>query len=118
MASGYYDLKDRLLHFATQIIVLTRKLPQDQVNKVLMHQIIRSSCSIGANYEEADGARSKKEFIAIIGIVKKEAKETKYWLKIIRLSNDKKFYQDIDTLGKENEELIKIFAKILINSSQ
>lgn len=51
-----------------------------------------------------------------MGIVKKEAKETKYWLKLIRLTNDKKFWKDIDEVGIENEELIKIFAKIIINS--
>lgn len=53
-----------------------------------------------------------------MGIVKKEAKETKYWLKILRVSNEKKFYKEIDSIGIENEELIKIFAKIIINSQR
>lgn len=112
-----YDLQKRILLFVTEIISLSRKLPIDQVNKVLVSQIIRASTSIGANYEEAQAARSKKEFISIIGIVKKEAKETKYWLKVMRVSNKSSMYEEIDKVGKENEELIKIIAKILINSS-
>lgn len=111
-----FDLKDRILRFIMSVINLTRKLFRDPVNAVLVGQIIRSATSIGANFEEADGSRSKKEFISTMGIVKKEAKETKYWLKIIRLSNDSRFYGAIDDIGGENEELIKIFAKIIINA--
>lgn len=111
-----FDLKERILEFVLQIIDLTRKLPQDRTNAVFISQIIRSATSIGANYEEADGARSKKEFISIMGIVKKEAKETKYWLEIIKLSNPK-LSRAITKLQEENEELIKITAKIIINSS-
>ncbi len=69
MSANNYDLKNRVLRFIVAIVRLTRKIPQDQVNKVLIAQIIRSSTSIGANYEEADGARSKKEFISTVGIV-------------------------------------------------
>lgn len=111
-----FDLKDRILKFVMSVISLTRELPKDVTNSVLINQIIRSATSIGANYEEADGSRSKKEFIATMGIVKKEAKETKYWLKVIRLSNESGFYVKIDSIGRENEELIKIFAKIIMNS--
>lgn len=113
-----FDLKDRILTFITSVITLTRKIPPDQTNQVLINQIIRSATSIGANYEEADAARSKKEFISIMGIVKKEAKETKYWLKVIRLSNNKRYYQIIDPIGQESEELIKIISTIIINSSK
>jgi four helix bundle protein len=98
------------------IIQLVRKLPKDSVNTVFINQIMRSATSIGANYEEADGSRSKKEFISIMGIIKKEAKETKYWLRLIRLSNTESFNKEVDNLGMESEELIKIFAKIIINS--
>lgn len=76
-----------------------------------------SASSIGSNYEEADGTPTKKDFVYKMGLVKKEAKETKYWLKLIRLTNDEKLWQEIDKNGEENEELIKIFAKIIINSS-
>jgi four helix bundle protein len=110
-----FDLKDRLISFSIEVINLTKKLPQDRANTVLTSQIIRSATSMGANYEEADGARSKKEFISTIGIVKKEAKETKYWLEIIKRTNPK-LSVEVTGLQEENEELIKITAKIIINS--
>lgn len=81
-----------------------------------MDQIVRSASSTGSNYEEADGTVSKKDFVYKMGLVKKEAKETQYWLRLIRLTNNEKFYAEIDTLGKESEELIKIVARIIIKS--
>ncbi len=116
--NGKFDLKERIFKFVITIITLTKKLPNNTTNRVLISQIIRCATSIGANYEEADGSRSKKEFISTMGIVKKEAKETKYWLKVIRVSNEISFHSEVDSIGQENEELIKIFAKIIINSSQ
>lgn len=111
-----FDLQKRIFVFVISVISFTKKLPKDAINSVLINQIIRSATSIGANYEEADGSRSKKEFVAIMGVVKKEAKETKYWLKVIRASNAKTFTPEIDMLGQENEQLIKIFAKIILNT--
>ncbi len=104
------------MKFVLAVIDLTKKLPQDRTNAVLINQIIRCVTSIGANYEEADGARSKKEFVSTMGIVKKEAKETKYWLEIIKMSLPP-FKDRIEILQVENEELIKIVAKIIINSN-
>ena len=111
-----FDLKERILKFVLQVIALTKKLPQDRTNAVFVSQIIRSATSVGANYEQAYGARSKKEFISIMGVVKKEAKESKYWPEIIKLSNPR-LASEIAKLQEENEELIKITAKIIINSS-
>jgi four helix bundle protein len=63
-----------------------------------------SATSVGANYEEADGAESKKDFQHKIGICRKEAKETKYWKCI--------------TLWKEAQELTLIFSAILLSSKK
>ena len=111
------DLKQRILRFVLHIIDLARELPENKINRIFVDQIIRSASSIGSNYEEADGTPTKKDFVYKMSLVKKEAKETKYWLKLIRLTNNQKFWNRIDELGGENEELIKIFAKIIINSS-
>ena len=110
------DLKQRILRFVLRVIELAKKLPDNRINRIFIDQIIRSASGVGSNYEEADGTPTKKDFIYKMGIVKKEAKETKYWLKLIRLTNDKKFWAEIDEIGIENEELIKIFAKIIINA--
>lgn len=110
------DLKHRILRFVLQVLNLIKKLPDNRVNRIFIDQIVRSSSSIGSNYEEADGTPTKKDFIYKMGVVKKEAKETKYWLKLIRLTNGQNFWKEIDEIGQENEELIKIFAKIVINA--
>ena len=114
--NNYQELKQRILRFVLRVITLIKILPDNRINRIFVDQIIRSASSIGSNFEEADGTPTKKDFIYKMGLVKKEAKETKYWLKLIRLTNDKKLYQEIDENGIENEELIKIFAKIIINS--
>lgn len=111
------DLKQRILRFVLKVIQLIKRLPDNKINRIFIDQIVRSASSIGSNYEEADGTPTKRDFIYKMGVVKKEAKETKYWLKLIRLTNDQKYYQEIDEIGLESEELIRIFAKIIIKSS-
>ena len=72
-----YDLEERTALFGESVIDFVKTLPQDRVNNELISQIIRSSTSIGANYMEADGAESRKDFRHKIAICKKESKETK-----------------------------------------
>lgn len=116
MTNKSVDLKQRILKFVLRIIELTKKLPENRINRIFIEQIIRSASSIGSNYEEADGTISKKDFVYKMSLVKKESKETKYWLKLIRLTNESKFTNEIDEAGIENEELIKIFATIIIKT--
>lgn len=111
------DLKQRILRFVLRVLNLIKNIPDNRINRIFTDQIIRSASSIGSNYEEADGTPTKKDFIYKMGLVRKESKETKYWLKLIRLSNDKKYWNEIDDIGKESEEFIKIFSQIIINSS-
>lgn len=112
-----YDLKERIFAFVLKVIALSRKLPNDTVHKIFIGQIIRSASAVGAIYEEADGTPTKKDFVYKMGLVKKEAKETKYWLRLIRATSDSNLYGEIDLLLQENEELIRIFSSIVIKSS-
>jgi four helix bundle protein len=73
-----YDLEERTAQFGEAIIKLVKTFPQDSINSPLINQIVRAATSIGANYMEADGAESKKDFQHKISICKKEAKETKH----------------------------------------
>jgi len=117
MADGkVYNLKKRILDFVLKIIQLAKDLPDNRINRIFIDQIVRSASGIGSNYEEADGTPTKRDFVYKMGIVKKEAKETKYWLTLIRFTNNSMFYDRIDLLQGENEELIKIFATIIIRS--
>lgn len=79
-----YELTERLLDFAAQIIKLIDLLPKTTVGKYVSGQILRSGTSPGSNYEEACGAESKADFIHKLGIVLKELKESRFWLRLIK----------------------------------
>ena len=85
-----FDIKERTLAFGVRVVKVAQRLPKTIAGRELGKQIIRSGTSIGANVEEADGATSKKDFINKMGIAGKEARETRYWLRIIgsTLMND------------------------------
>lgn len=77
------NIQQKSYAFALDIVNFIRLLPKDVVGYAFAKQLIRSGTSIGANVEEAQGASSKKDFINKINIAKKEARETKYWLRLI-----------------------------------
>lgn len=110
---GKYDLEERTVKFGEDIIVFSRILIKDIITIPLVKQIIRSATSVGANYCEANGASSKKDFKNKIHICKKEAKETKYWLQLIAKASPEKA-EECRKLWKEAQELTMIFSKIII----
>ncbi len=108
-----YDLEERTARFGAAVIVFARTLPKDLVTSPLVSQVVRSATSIGANYMEADGAESKKDFRHRTSICKRESKETKHWLRMIATANpDRK--NDCEQLWKEAQELTLIFSSILL----
>jgi four helix bundle protein len=112
-----YDLLERTAEFGENIIEFANTLPLNQINRPLISQIVRSGTSIGANYMEADGAVSKKDFENKIGICRKEAKESMHWLRMIAKDNpDKK--DECRKLWKEAQELVWIFSSIINNSKK
>ena len=80
-----YDLEDRTLKFAKDVIDFIKETPNTIANIEIKKQLIRSSCSVGANYIEANEALSKKDFVMRIKICRKESKESIYWLKLIEI---------------------------------
>lgn len=104
-------LLKRTLKFSQDLIDLINRLPKNLVNLDISEQVLQSGTSIGANYREACEAVSSKDFVHKIKTIIKEARETKYWLKLL-LKNNLELPEDIIKLGKENAELIKIFASI------
>ena len=107
------DLQPRTKLFARRIIRLYVALPKtDTVAQVLGKQVLRSGTSVGANYREANRARSKAEFIAKMGDCLKEADETLYWLEL--LLEEKVFStRRLEPLVKESNELVAIFITIV-----
>jgi four helix bundle protein len=92
-----------------------QKITLNPINKALIEQTVRSVTSIGANYCEANEAESKKDFIHKIGICKKEAKETKYWLNLLIKANPS-LKEEFLKLWQEAQELLLIFSAIVRTS--
>jgi len=107
-----YDLEERTARFGENIIEFARSLKKDPINLPLISQVIRSGTSIGANYMEADRAESGKDFRHKIGLCKKEAKETRHWLRMIARANPDKT-NECRILWQEAHELALIFSSIL-----
>lgn len=82
MDKKIYDLEGRTAKFGANIIKFVSRIPRTILNETIIIQLIRSATSIGANYCEADDAESRKDFRHKIGICKKEARETTYWLRM------------------------------------
>ena len=109
--SKRYDLEERTARFGECVIAFARKIPQDSVKNRIISQLIAAATSVGANYVEADDAVSKKEFLKSIGTCKKEARETKHFLRMI-VSAVPGLKPDARKLWLEARELHLIFAKI------
>lgn len=112
-----YDLEERTAKFGEDIIEFAKSLERNEVNRSLISQIVRSGTSIGANYMEADGAESEKDFNHKIALCKKEAKETKHWLRMIAKANPHKEL-DCQKLWQEAKELALIFSSILLSKKK
>jgi four helix bundle protein len=106
-----YNLEERTAKFGENIIDFCRSIEQNTITKPIIVQLIRSGTSIGANYMEANSASSKKDFRNKIFISKKEAQETKHWLRMVaHCIPDRK--TEIRKLWQESQELTMIFQKI------
>jgi four helix bundle protein len=98
-------------YFALKVILLHR-LMQEQKEYVISNQLLRSSTSIGANIEEAQAGFSRKDFAAKMAIASKEARESRYW---IRLLSDSRIVKDFEftELLTDIDEIVKILTKIV-----
>ena len=111
--SKQYDLEDRTLKFAKDVRSFVKKLPKTIGNKEDGKQLIKASGSFGANYIEANESLSKKDFIMRIKISRKEAKESRYWLRLVDIDENQKLEAEKNALINESSELMNIFGSIL-----
>jgi four helix bundle protein len=104
-------IQEKSFAFAVRIVQLAKYLNENEREFVLAKQILRSGTSIGANIEEAIGGQSEKDFFAKLTISYKEARETKYWLRLLEASSyiDKKL---ANSLLEDIEELLRIIGSI------
>lgn len=110
------DLGERTFCFASNVRKLIKKIGHDSLPMEDYKQLIRSSGSVGANYIEANEGLSRKDFIYRIKICRKEAKESSYWLRLIKKSKKLDDDKDMKSLIQEAGELVRIFSAIARSS--
>lgn len=108
-------VQKKSFQFSLKIIILYKKL-QEEREYVISKQLLRSGTSIGANIEEALAGISKKDFTAKMSISSKEARETKYWLRLLKESNLTNL--EVNSLILDIDELIRILTSIVKTSQQ
>ena len=110
-----YDIRERAMDFAVRCAKLIQCIVRNQTSLEYSKQLIRSSASIGANIEEADGAISRKDFVNKMVIARREARESRYWLRLMALAgistaaNKTEFFD----LAREAEEILLILSSIV-----
>ena len=115
--SKRYDLEDRTYEFAGRVRAFVKKLPRSIANMEDGKQVVKSSGSVGANYIEANESLSKKDFKMRIKICRKEAKESRFWLRLVDAENDEELEKERQYLVNESTELMNIFGAILRKSN-
>jgi len=111
-----YDLEDRTFSFAQRIRAFVRNLPLSLANTEDIRQLVRASGSVGANYIEANEALSKKDFVLRAKICRKEAKESRYWLRLVDTAGKAGVEGERNSLAQEAQELTNIFGAIVRKS--
>ena len=110
-----YDIHNRIYDFILRTLKLINSLPKTASNSVISQQLLRCATSIGANDQEADGTLTKKDFIYCYTVVRKETKETVFWLRLINDTNPT-LSPKMGPIIKEGQEIIAIISSILNNT--
>jgi four helix bundle protein len=106
-----YDIRERTLNFAVRIMEIARNLPSHIIYSSIRSQLVRSGTAIGANLAEGDGAKTRRDFVNKLVIARKEAKETKYWLRLINGQKIENLQLDDDI--QEIQEIINVLSAII-----
>lgn len=113
-----YDIHERIFEFIVLVIKFLDKLPKTTTSLIFINQATRSVTSMGSNDQEADGALTKNDFIHCFTIVRKEGKETVFWLRIIERTNSSILISEANKLIKEGNEIVAIVSTIIKNASE
>lgn len=111
-----FNLEDRTFEFAQAVRAFVRRLPRTLANQEDGKQLIRSSGSVGANYIEANESVSRKDFVYRVKVSRKEAKESRFWLRLLFTSSNSDLEQSRTELVREATELMNIFGAIIRNT--
>ena len=111
-----YDIHERIFTFIVEVINFINLLPKTPTNLIFINQITRSVTSMGANDQEADGALTRNDFIHCFTLVRKEGKETIFWLRLIGKTNSS-FASKAEKLSSEGQEIVAVVSTIIKNAS-
>lgn len=109
------DIYQRIFLFVTKTFEASRAIPNSLETLTIKRQLLRSSSSIGANAQEADGAGSRRDFVHKLRIAKKEAKETLYWFQLLQEVEPRGTY---DELINECDQIVRILSTIIIRTKR
>ena len=110
------DLLKRTFNFGISCLKFLRKLESNPENNLIRFQLGKSCTSVGANYEESQAGSSKADFTNKVKIALREARETNYWLRILKELNDNND-ESLESLIKESQELKNILGAIVVKSN-
>ena len=116
MSKPKYDIGERAVNFVVRCAKLIGKLPRSIATIEYGKQLIRSSASVGANIEEADGTLTKRDFMNKMALSRREARESKYWLNLINktsLTDNQEMKNEMNSLLQEAHELMLILSSIV-----
>lgn len=107
-----FDLEDRMLRFATDTRDFLHTISTTPANKIYSDQLLRSSSSVGANYIEGNDAIGEKDFLVKIRTSRREAKESRYWLRLLEIEDQNVLRNEHARLIDEAEQLTRILSAI------
>lgn len=115
MNNKKYDIHERIFKFIINVIKYLEKLPKTPANLIFINQVTRSVTSMGANSQEADGALTRNDFIHGFTLVRKEGKESVFWLRLINELNTKFSKEEVNLISEGNE-IVAIVSTIIKNA--
>jgi four helix bundle protein len=112
------DITERTFRFGGAVVTFTMRLSKTAgANRALANQLMRSGTSVGANMEEAQAAQSRKDFIAKCSIALKEAREARYWIRLL-IAAGIHAGEPAPTLVREVDELVRIISTIVVRCKE
>ena len=111
-----YDIRDRTFQFSVRVIKWVRTLPRDLGTQIAARQLVESATSIGTNVEEADGADTPKDRVYKWTLSRKEARESRYWIRVIYTASADS--PEARALEQEVTEIIKILSTLINKGKQ
>jgi four helix bundle protein len=111
-----FEIRERTFQFAVRVTKLMRQMPRTLDAVEIGRQLIRSGTSVGANVEEAHGAESQRDFVHKMSIARKEARESRYWLRLIQASIIDG--EETQALIQESDELVRILSAIVVTAKK